>query len=109
MTGPSRLDFLTTLDLKPRRAKLFYGVIVLSTLVGMLINFIGLNPIKALVWAAVINGLLAPPILIVIMLIANNKTLLGGNVNGPVANVMGWITTIAMFAAAAALIVTWGR
>ncbi len=97
------------LDERPRRAKLFYGVITVSTTVGILINFVGINPIKALVLAAVINGFLAPPILVVIMLVANNKAVLGRNVNGPFANVMGWITTIAMFAAAVALILTWGN
>jgi Mn2+/Fe2+ NRAMP family transporter len=84
-------------------------VIAVSTLAGILINFIGINPIKALVLAAVINGFLAPPILVVIMLVANNKAVLGRDVNGPLANVMGWITTIAMFAAAGALVLTWGK
>jgi len=98
-----------SLDEKPRRAKLFYAVIAVSTIVGILINFIGVNPIKALVLAAVINGFLAPPILVVIMLVANNKAVLGRDVNGPLANVMAWITTIAMFAAAGALVLTWGK
>jgi len=97
------------LDEKPRRAKLFYGVIAVSTMIGILINFIGINSIKALVLAAVINGFLAPPILVVIMLVANNKAVLGRDVNGPLANVMGWITTVAMFAAAGALVLTWGK
>jgi NRAMP (natural resistance-associated macrophage protein)-like metal ion transporter len=96
------------LDEHPRRAKLFYGVIAASTVIGMLINFIGINPIKALFWTAVINGFLAPPILVVIMLIANNKAILGRQVNGRLTNVMGWITTVAMFAAAIAFVLTWG-
>ena len=97
------------LDEKPRRAKLFYGVIAASTLVGMLVNFIGINPITALFWTAVINGFLAPPILVVVMLIANNKAVLGREVNGRATNIMGWITTAAMFAAAIALVLTWGK
>jgi NRAMP (natural resistance-associated macrophage protein)-like metal ion transporter len=97
------------LDEKPRRAKLFYGVIAASTLVGMLINFMGINPIKALFWTAVINGFLAPPILVVIMLVANNKAVLGRETNGRLTNVMGWITTLAMFAAAVALVLTWNQ
>jgi NRAMP (natural resistance-associated macrophage protein)-like metal ion transporter len=95
------------LNERPRRAKLFYGVIALSTLLGMLINFIGVNPMTALFWTAVINGFLAPPVLVVVMLIANNKKVLGAHVNGPLTNVVGWITTATMFAAAIALIVTW--
>jgi Mn2+/Fe2+ NRAMP family transporter len=97
------------LDEKPRHAKLFYGVIAASTLVGMLINFMGINPIKALFWTAVINGFLAPPILIVIMLVANNKAVLGSDTNGRLTNTMGWITTLAMFAAAIALVLTWNQ
>ena len=97
------------LDEKPRRAKLFYGVIAASTVVGMLVNFIGINPITALFWTAVINGFLAPPILVVVMLIANNKAVLGREVNGRATNIMGWITTAAMFAAAVALVLTWGK
>jgi NRAMP (natural resistance-associated macrophage protein)-like metal ion transporter len=95
------------LDEKPRRAKLFYGMITVSTLAGMLINFIGINPIRALFWTAVINGFLAPPILVVVMLIANNKKALGSHVNGRISNVLGWFTTIVMFAAAIALLLTW--
>lgn len=95
------------LDEKPRHAKLFYGVIAASTVLGMLINFLGINPIRALFWTAVINGFLAPPVLVVVMLVANNRKVLGGEVNGPITNVMGWITTAAMFVAAIALILTW--
>jgi NRAMP (natural resistance-associated macrophage protein)-like metal ion transporter len=94
-------------DEKPQRARLFYGVIAASTLVGMLINFLGVNPISALFWCAVINGFLAPPLLIVIMLIANNKKVMGKQVNGPWMNTLGWVTTLMMFAAAAGLVLTW--
>ena len=97
------------LDEKPRRAKLFYSVIAGSTLVGMLINFVGINPIKALFWTAVINGFLAPPVLAVLMFVANNKAVLGKHVNGRLTNVMGWITTVTMFIAALALLLTWGK
>jgi len=97
------------LDEKPRRAKLFYGVIAASTLIGMLINFLGINPIKALFWTAVINGFLAPPLLIIIMLIANNKKIMGNRVNGWWANIFGGLTTVVMFAAAIALVVTSGK
>jgi NRAMP (natural resistance-associated macrophage protein)-like metal ion transporter len=94
-------------DEKPHRAKLFYGVIAVSTLVGMLINFLGINPISALFWTAVINGFLAPPLLIVIMLIANNKKVMGDQINGRWMNILGWATTLLMFAAAIGLVLTW--
>jgi len=94
------------LDEKPYRAKQFYAVIVAATLVGMLINFLGINPITALFWTAVLNGFLAPPLLIVIMLIANNKKIMGKRVNGRVTNILGWLTAAIMTVAAIALIIT---
>ena len=94
-------------DEKPRRAKLFYGAIAASTVVGMAVNFVGLNPITALFWTAVINGFLAPPMLVIIMMVANNRGVLGSEVNGPLANVMGWTTTGAMFGAAFGLVLAW--
>jgi NRAMP (natural resistance-associated macrophage protein)-like metal ion transporter len=97
------------LDKNPGRAKQFYLVIAASTLVGMLINFAGINPIRALFWTAVINGLLAPPLLVLIMLVANNPRIMGTRVNGRWTNLLGWAATAAMFAAALGLLFTWGR
>jgi Mn2+/Fe2+ NRAMP family transporter len=94
------------LDRNPAKAKQFYGVIVVATLVGMLINFIGINPIDALFWTAVINGFVAPPLLVLIMLVSNNTRIMGERVNGPGLNLLGWLATAAMFAAAAAFVVT---
>jgi NRAMP (natural resistance-associated macrophage protein)-like metal ion transporter len=94
---------------KARHAKLFYGVIVISTLVGILINFVGINPFRALFLAAVINGFMAPPLLVVIMLIANNRKVMKDRVNGRWTNILGWTTTLVMFAAAVALVLTWGQ
>jgi len=73
----------------------------------MMINFIGVNPMTALFWTAVINGFLAPPVLVVVMLIANNKKVLGAHVNGTFTNIVGWATTAVMFAAAIGLLLTW--
>jgi Mn2+ and Fe2+ transporters of the NRAMP family len=95
------------LDEKPSRAKGFYAVITASTLFGMLINFLGINPIKALFLAAVINGMLVPPLLAVIMLVATNKTIMGNRVNSLWINFLGWTTVAVMFAAASCLILTW--
>ena len=95
------------LDNKPQQAKRFYAVIAISTLVAMQINFMNINPISALFWTAVINGFLAPPLLIIIMIVASKKAIMGQWVNGPIVNILGWITTAAMFAAAVGLIVAW--
>ena len=94
---------------KLRRAKFFYAVIIVSTLVGVLINFIGINPIRALLLAAIINGFLAPPLLVAIMLVANNRHIMGDRVNGRWSNILGWTTTVIMFVAAVALVLTWGH
>jgi NRAMP (natural resistance-associated macrophage protein)-like metal ion transporter len=92
---------------KLRRAKFFYAVIIASTLIGVLINFVGINPIRALFFAAIINGFLAPPLLVAIMLVANNRHIMGDRVNGRWSNILGWTTTVVMFVAAVALVLTW--
>lgn len=94
------------LDEKPKRARKFYSIIAASTLVGMLMNFIGINPLSALFWTAVINGFLAPPLLVLIMLVSNNRKVLGQRVNGRGLNILGWLTTIVMLVAAIALVIT---
>ena len=96
-------------DKHPNRAKEFYGLITISTLVGMLINFAGINPVRALFWTAVINGFLAPPLLILILKISNDPKIMGKRVNGRILNIAGWITFTVMAGAAVALIVTWGQ
>ncbi len=97
------------LDAKPRRARQFYAIIAASTALGMLINFLGINPIDALFWTAVLNGVLAPPLLVVILLVANNHKVMGKRVNDWRSNALGWLTAAVMFAAAIGLIVTWGH
>ena len=91
------------------RAKGFYGVIAASTLIGLGMNFLHINAIKALFWTAVINGLVAPPIMILMMLMANNKKVMGQFTLNRRQKVLGWLSTIAMTAAAVALIATWGK
>lgn len=95
------------LDEKPRHAKKFYGVIVASTLIGVAIDFVGINPISALFWTAVINGVVAPPLLVVVMLVANDKRVMGPRTNGPITNIIGWVAALIMFAAAVAMLVSW--
>jgi NRAMP (natural resistance-associated macrophage protein)-like metal ion transporter len=95
------------LDRKPARAKEFYAVIVVATVIGMTLDFLGINPMDALFWAAVINGLLAPPLLVLIMLVSNRPDIMGGRTNSRWTNLAGWTTTVLMGAAAVVLLVTW--
>lgn len=91
---------------KLNEANAFYGVIILSMIVGVLINFTGFDPIKALIYSAVVNGLIAPVILILIILISNNKKIMGVRVNHPVTTFFGILITLIMTAAGAATIYT---
>lgn len=97
------------LNEKPRHAVKFYAVIAASTIVGVAIDFLGINPIKALFWTAVINGVVAPPLLVVVMLVANNKRVMGTRTNGLVTNIVGWLAAAVMFIAAIAMFATWGN
>lgn len=75
-------------------------------LVGMAINFLGINPITALVLSAVLNRLIAAPLLVLVMLVSNDRAALGERTNGRLLNIVGWATTIVMGVAAVGLIVT---
>jgi NRAMP (natural resistance-associated macrophage protein)-like metal ion transporter len=85
------------LDRKPREAKAFYAVIALATAGGIALNFFGLDPMKALYWAAVVNGLLAPPLMVVTMLIATNPKVMGKLVLSRRLKAAGWLATAAMW------------
>jgi NRAMP (natural resistance-associated macrophage protein)-like metal ion transporter len=97
------------LDKRLGNAKHFYVIIIMSMLIGLLMNYLGINPISALFWTAVINGVLAPPLLVLLMLIINNPKVMGKPVNRPLLNILGWLTTVLMFLAAIALFLTWGK
>lgn len=82
-----------------QQAYAFYGVIILSMLVGLGLNFVGIDPIKALIYSAVVNGLVAPLILLPIILISSNKKIMGRWVNRKPATWIGWATLGLMVAA----------
>jgi NRAMP (natural resistance-associated macrophage protein)-like metal ion transporter len=88
------------LDRKPSRAWQFYSVIVISTVIGVAIDLVGINPMRALFLTAVLNGILAPPLLVVIMLVSSNKKIMGKRTNVWWINALGWFTAAVMFAAA---------
>lgn len=89
-----------------QQAYAFYGVIIISMLVGLGMNFIGLDPIKALIYSAVANGMVAPLILLMIVLISSNKKIMGKWANGPFTKTVGWVTFLLMLFAGGATIVS---
>jgi Mn2+/Fe2+ NRAMP family transporter len=92
-----------------RQAKGFYLVIAASTLIGLWINFINIDPIKALVYTAVINGVIAVPILFAVMKIANDKKMLRDKTNSRMSNVIGWLTFAIMGISVVIMFVSWGK
>jgi Mn2+/Fe2+ NRAMP family transporter len=91
-------------------AKRFYGVIIVATLLGLAMNLLRIDPIKALFWSAVINGVAAVPIMVVMMLMVSNRKIMGRfvNISKPL-KIVGWTATAAMAVAAIGLFATWGR
>ena len=94
---------------KFKNAKAFYVTISAATLIGLCINFINIDPIKALVYAAVINAVVAVPILISIMKIANDKKIMQSKANGRISNVIGWITILIMGVSVMIMFLTWAK
>ena len=87
------------------QAPRFYGIIIASTVIGLWINFSSIDPIQALIYTAVVNGIISVPLLMIIMKIANNKEILGDKVNNKVSNLIALVTIIAMALASAAMVI----
>ena len=98
-----------SLERQALQAKQFYGVLAAATLIGLGLNFTSLDPIKALFWAAVINGVLAGPVMVVIMLMATNPAVMGQFTLSRRLRITGWLATAVMLVAAGGLFVTWGK
>lgn len=86
------------LDKKFFQAKAFYTVIIIAVIVGLLINYIGLNPIKALIYTAILYGITSPVLILIILHIGNNKKIMGEYTNTKLSNTLGWITFVIMAA-----------
>ena len=92
------------LNKKFYQAKPFYIVIIISLIVGLLINYIGLSPIKALLYTAILYGLTSPILIAIVLHIANNKKIMKGNTNSKISNFLGFLTLLLMTLAGIALI-----
>jgi NRAMP (natural resistance-associated macrophage protein)-like metal ion transporter len=91
---------------KPRRARKFYAVMAVAMALGLALNYFGFNAVKMLFWSAVINGLLAPPLILLVILLTSNQKVMGKRVNPPLLSYLGWATFAIMAAAAVGMIVT---
>jgi NRAMP (natural resistance-associated macrophage protein)-like metal ion transporter len=94
-----------SLNVKPQLARKFYGVIAMAILIGLALDFAGLDAVKMLFWSAILNGLLAPPLVIMVVLLTSDRRVMGNRVNSRGMQVLGWICALIMSAAAAALLV----
>lgn len=92
---------------KFKEASGFYAILVISTLVGLVINFAGINPMQGLLYAAVVNGVVAVPLIAFIVIIANNRKIMGTHKNRSWSNIFGWLTFVAMGTAAILMFVLW--
>jgi len=100
------LNWTVGLEKKPKQAKGFYGIIIATMLVGLLLNLLRINPIQALFWTAVINGVAAVPFMIAMMFMTTNPKVMGNLTLSFPLKCMGWITTLVMLAATAGLCFT---
>jgi NRAMP (natural resistance-associated macrophage protein)-like metal ion transporter len=98
-----------SLESRPKKAKHFYGVLTVATLIGFALNFVGLNPIRALFWSAVINGVVSVPLMVVTMRMASNRKVMGEFTLPPYLRFMGWVATAVMLAASVGLFSSFGR
>jgi NRAMP (natural resistance-associated macrophage protein)-like metal ion transporter len=101
------LHWRGSLNSRPRAAPRFYFVLATAMLLGLALNYLALSAVRMLFWAAVINGLLAPPLVVVIVMLTSDSRVMGERINPPVLRALGWITASVMTFAAMAMIALW--
>jgi NRAMP (natural resistance-associated macrophage protein)-like metal ion transporter len=94
-----------SLDRRPHLARKFYSVLAVSVALGMALDFAGINAVKLLFWSAVVNGLLAPPLIVLLVLLTSDRDVMGEHVNPRILKWLGWLTAIVMTVAAIAMFV----
>ena len=96
-----------SLEDRPRRSPKFYAVLAVAVLLGLILNYLKLNAVRMLFWAAVLNGMLAPPLIILVTLLSSDRSVMGARVNPFVLTLLGWLTAAVMQAATVMMFVTW--
>lgn len=99
-------DWRGTLEDRPRLSRKFYAVIAISLLFGLALDFVGFNVVKMLFYSAVLNGVLAPPLVILVVLLTSNPKVMGNRVSSRLLRYLGWATAAIMTAAAVGMFVT---
>jgi NRAMP (natural resistance-associated macrophage protein)-like metal ion transporter len=95
-----------TLEDRPRLAKKFYAIVACSMIMGLTLDYAGFNAVKMLFWSAVLNGVLAPPLIVLVVLLTSSRKVMGDRVNPPLLKWLGWATAAVMAIAAVAMFVT---
>jgi Mn2+/Fe2+ NRAMP family transporter len=95
-----------SLESKPKKAPRFYGVIAAATILGIALNSIGLDPIRALYWSAVLNGIVAVPLMFVLMIMSTNEKIVGQFRLSSALRTFGWLATIVMLAASLGFLIS---
>lgn len=100
------MEWRGTLEDRPRLAKKFYSIVASAMILGLVLNSAGIAAVKMLFWSAVLNGVLAPPLIVLVVLLTSSKKIMGDCANSPLLKWLGWATAVIMAVAAVALFAT---
>jgi Mn2+/Fe2+ NRAMP family transporter len=95
-----------SLDKKPRNARRFYAVLAAAMVGGLAIDFLGLDAVKMMFWSAVLNGALAPPLILLVILLTSNEEVMGEHRSSTWLRILGWVTFLLMSAATVGMFVS---
>jgi Mn2+/Fe2+ NRAMP family transporter len=95
-----------SLEAKPNQARRFYAVVAISVLVGLLLDTAGFKAVAMLFWSAVVNGVLSPPLIVLVLLLTSSRAVMGVRVNPPLLRWVGWAAAATMSGAAVAMMIT---
>ena len=94
-----------SLNDRPKAASKFYAVLTVAVIAGLSLDYLGFNAVRMLFWAAVVNGVLAPPLIVLVVLLTSDKKVMGTRVNPPLLKFLGWLTAILMAGTTVAMII----
>ena len=92
---------------RPYQARGFYGIIAAGLVLGLVLDTLHMDAVAMLFWSAVLNGVLAPPLIVIVLLLTSNREVMGNRTNPPWLKVLGWITVAVMSGASVAMFATW--